>query len=152
MNLKNYNMAKKYAWKLGHTDLAHDAFLVWWDKRHTNLFDEAEKTIRIVIRNVFYTQRRKTQFQRTGERGFNPEARQVRQFVSIDTFEPSILPNQESDLELAETQRKAAMLTGVAATVYSWSSKGFSSWDIAEITGLTPQTVSNHRKKFRENL
>ena len=56
MNVKVYNSARRYAEKLKFTDsqdLLHDAYLIWYDKKGVDMFDEPVWKVFTVIRLTF---------------------------------------------------------------------------------------------------
>jgi len=54
---KNYELARRYCFKLdavNHKDILHDAYLHWFKYKETNLFEQDNKLMILVLKRVFY--------------------------------------------------------------------------------------------------
>lgn len=69
MDSKKYYQARSYAYKLdpaNYVDLTHDAYVVWFNKTGRNLFDEHRGVITKTIKNLHFTNFRKSRWQCRG--------------------------------------------------------------------------------------
>jgi len=71
MNAIMYKKAQSYAYKCRpdeYKDLVHDAWVVWWDKKGEDLFDQDERLVMRVLKYIVLSRSQKDYFVENGER------------------------------------------------------------------------------------
>lgn len=141
-----YHELRSYCWYLVgeyKTDLLHDAYLYWWEKKKKNLFDEPRGVASQVIRNVFGNQLQHKYYMLRG-------VKYLRNFVSTspDEFGNELLLTTENPHDILEQKE---LLTVIGQDI-GMILDGYSQVEIARSKGVTPQAVNYHITKNKKKI
>lgn len=152
--MEQYVIAQSYAFKASPTnykDLVHDAYLLWYDKTGTNLFERSNSTVISVIRNVLYEYRNRNYFLYDGER-------YTRSITSKDSFEDDFQlfedsNNPEIQLEYKELEEALIKaLPELSRKVLEGLKQGYKKGEIMEQLETSNVTITLAVKKIYNEL
>lgn len=147
---KNYAQLSGYCWKLTgelYRDLLHDAYLEWYKKTGTNLFEQPNRLGTKVIRHILMNEQRSRRYMWKG--GLYPKI-----------FCEAVAEKKPMELGYAPRTNvtphdHAYWETDIKPEIgyeFGMVLDGYSQLEIANITGKSPQLISYHIRKNKKKL
>jgi hypothetical protein len=156
--LSNYYNALQFAKnKAGSFDLAHDAYITWWEKTGNNLFLEDMPRVVQTMKNVnLNTWQKEYGYVSNGKKKVrqfyalakyaNPQYSAVFQHGGL--FIDNLVERANDPFTLTEVERAIAQKPDVYMKVFSGLLSGLTSVEIADRHNMSPQLVSYYKKKL----
>ncbi len=175
MNSKMYRRGIRYASVLtkndNSIDVVHDAYLNWYDKKNSDLFDQPAKTIFKVIKNTFFNNFKKDHKYWTSEGERHKIQSIPMQSIDARSEEDGIIDNRlynqntpESELISLDSKKNFGRVVDQATAtsntringiksrldeVYKFLVEGYPLKEIAVLMGLKRPAISHYSKQLQ---
>ena len=151
MNTTNYAKGRSYCFhldKLLYRDILHDAYLNWFDKTGTDLFDEPEHRMMRIIKNTwkgYYIAKNKVINQKSRWINYcdKDTAKRTEAYYATDVTPEDVMMAQELD------DAQMATDSEVQLQIYLYAVQGYKPFEIAILMNMCKGNIAYYFKKIR---